>query len=495
MQIETSGIAVEHWPVEHWTAHQWLIAAGLSEARGDYAEAFAGYTNALRLDPMNLDGMECLARIHERSGDREGAITWLHQAIAASRGQLKFQLLLAAQLECDRQLDAAVELLTGLQAQHPDDPRVLAALGSSLLLRGELADGEALLRRAVELAPDSAPVRTQYAIGLWRLHRWDHALAQLEHAERDQPDNLHTRFVKSHLLLELGDYHRGYADRESFDAHYPPRLRERAWMGETLAGKQLLVYAQHGLGDTLQYVRYVDTLQRLGAIVTLMVQPPLLPLLRNIAGAARVLTLVDPVPAHDLQVRLMDIPGILGHAVDEVPREIPYLHAEPQRIRQQLTRLQSFARPWVGICWQGNPRQKDGLIRSCELATLARVGEAGATLISLQRGVDSRELAAHGVVDIPELDADAPFLDTAALIQCLDLVISVDTSVAHVAGALGAKVWMLLPYWSDWRWMIERTDTPWYPTMRLFRQDRPHSWDSVIHRVTRELSDLVARSK
>jgi tetratricopeptide (TPR) repeat protein len=490
VRVETGGIEVPQW-----SASQWLDAARLSEARGDYARAFAGYTNALRLDPMSLDAMECLARIHEGAGDREGAIEWLYHAIAASRSPLKFQLSLAAQLECDRQLDAAVELLTGLRSRHPDNPRVLAALGSSLLLRGELAEGEALLRHALELAPRSATVRTHYAIGLWRLHRWDQALAQLERAERDQPGNLHTRFVKSHLLLELGDYARGFADREAFDAYYPPLLRRRAWTGEALSGKRLLVYAQHGLGDTLQYVRYVQTLQRLGAIVTLMVQPPLLPLLRDVAGASRVLTSTDPIPVHDLQVRLMDIPGILGHAVDEVPREIPYLEAEPRRVSQQLRRLRPLARPWVGICWRGNPRQKDGLVRSCELGTLVRLREAGATLISLQRDVEPSELAAHGVVGIPGLDEDAPFLDTAALIRCLDLVISIDTSVAHLAGALGAEVWMLLPFWSDWRWMTERTDTPWYPTMRLFRQDRPHSWDSLIHRVASELSSLIARRK
>lgn len=490
--IEASQIGGSQTPIGQPSFEQWLVAGMLAETKGDYPRAYAAYTNALRLDPMNLDGMKGIIRVHDRRADREGAILWIRRAITASRGQLKFQLMLAEQLENDRQLDAAVELLTELRLQHPDNARVLAAMGGVMVLKGALADGEALLRRAVDLDP-GAEVRTQYALGLWQLHRHDDALAELERAQRDQPDNLHTRCIKAHLLLELGDYRRGYADRVALDMAYPPALKERPWGGEALSGKHLLAYAHHGLGDTLQYVRYVRTLERLGAIVTLVVQPQLLPLLRTIAGAARVLPQATGIPPHDYQVRLLDLPAVMGHSVDEVPCEIPYIAADPQRVREQRARLESLPRPWVGICWRGNPHQKESLVRTCGLATLAPLRTAGATLISLQHDADPNELAAHGVVGIPELDADAPFLDTAALIECLDLVITIDTSVAHLAGALGANVWMLLPYWSDWRWMIERTDTPWYPTMRLFRQDRPHVWDDVIHRVHAELADLVAQ--
>jgi len=473
--------------VESWGPCQWLRAAMVSAARGDYAAAIAGCTNALRLEPTKVSAMRQLAGLYAQRSDLEGAIDWARQAVAASGGELDCVLELAGYLESDRDLDEAVAMLESLVPEHGDDARVLACLGGCRILRGELRMGEVLLRRAVALAP-CAETRTRLGIGLWRLHRRDEALTELDRAVRDDPANLHSRFVRSHLLLELGDYARGYADREAYDAIYPPALRDRAWAGEPVAGRRVYMYAQHGLGDTLQYLRYVDLLVARGAIVTLAVQRPLLPLLRARSKAAAVIGLSDPTPDYDVQVRLMDMPAILGERADEVPCSIPYLFAEPSRVERLRPLIERLPRPRVGVCWRGNPQQKDGLIRSCELDEIARLGAAGVSLVSLQRGADTHELAARGIAWIPELDEDGPFLDTAAAITLLDLVVSIDTSVAHLAGGLGAEVLTLLPYWSDWRWRVDRSDTPWYPNMTLFRQQRPHEWGPAIKRVAARLA-------
>ena len=475
-----------------WSYSTWLAAAQREEGFNRIAEATAAYQAALRLDPAGIEALSGLARISARMMDHDGAIEWSRRAVFLHEDDLESRLQLASHLQDARRLDEASDVLDALPV---GDARSCAARGTCMILQGHMNEGMRWLRRAVELDPQSCEVRTALGIGLWRCHKRMSAQRELEIARSLDPHDMHTRFVLMHLLLELGDFSAGHADPAAFDAIYPPALVERRWQGQPVAGKRLLLYDQHGLGDTLQMVRYVEVCAELGAEVHLRVRRALLPLLRTLKGLAGISAMDEPMPGFDYQARLLDLVAVFRHTPASLPRRIPYLSAEPARIERMARELAGLPRPWIGVAWRGNVRQKDGLIRSCRVDDLQALTILQGSLVSLQRDASRDEIEALGAIELPGLDGDGAFRDSAALIRSLDTIVSIDTSVAHLAGALGARVLLLLPYWSDWRWMAERTDTPWYPRMRLFRQERPHDWASAVAALARELrSDEIRRT-
>jgi hypothetical protein len=255
------------------------------------------------------------------------------------------------------------------------------------------------------------------------------------------------------------------------------------------------VYAEQGFGDTIQFVRYLPLVKQRGGQVLLECQPPLLSLLAGTAGADRLIAGGAPLPAFDVQVALLSLPGIFGTVLDTIPAAVPYLAADAalvSRWRRELAPVKGFK---VGIAWQGSPKHEGDRHRSLALAqfeALARL--PGVQLVSLQKGPGSEQVAALAgrfpILNVSDrLDT---FLDTAGVIMNLDLVVSVDTAVAHLAGALGAPIWVALPWTPDWRWLLERGDCPWYPTMRLFRQQQFGDWAEVFERLAAELTISLA---
>jgi hypothetical protein len=261
-----------------------------------------------------------------------------------------------------------------------------------------------------------------------------------------------------------------------------------------LAGRTILLHAEQGLGDTLQFVRYAPLVKARGGTVVLEVQEPLFSLVATCPGVDRLVALGAPLPPFDTHAPLLSLPGLLATDLASIPVEVPYLAADPALV-EHWKAVRSPVR-WlkVGIAWQGNPRHVNDRHRSLPLARfepLARL--EGVRLLSLQRGPGSEQLAgAAGWMTADLGDALECFRDTAAAIRNLDLVVTVDSAVAHCAGALAAPVWVLLPYAPDWRWLLGRDDSPWYPTMRLFRQAAPGDWDGVIDRVRVALAELAA---
>jgi hypothetical protein len=333
----------------------------------------------------------------------------------------------------------------------------------------------------------------------YRRHELDEALACFERADASAPHDLLARYHASLVHLTRGDYRRGFA---LFDAHlrlWAPRFRDGAPPARPRPGQTIVVRAHNGLGDTLQFVRYVPRLAAMGARVLLVVQERLRPFLQDFPGADAVLGPDDPVPAHDAALSLLELPRVFGDTPETVPHG-PYLHADPSRVARWKERLGGEGTLRVGLVWRGNPAQRDGLYRSCPLSALAGLGDlAGVTFYALQLGPGREELAScpadFRVRDLSaEIDRDGAFLDTAAVLESLDLLISVDTSVAHLAGGLGRPLWLLLPDWADWRWMLGTRRSPWYPTARLFRQPRPFDWLSVVREVREELRALAGRT-
>jgi hypothetical protein len=265
------------------------------------------------------------------------------------------------------------------------------------------------------------------------------------------------------------------------------------WQGESFAGRRLLLFSEQGIGDALQFIRYLPRVAARGGEIVLQVQPSLVSLLKSLQGVT-VIARGEPLPPLDLQLPLMDLPHVFGTTLDSIPADVPYLHAETTRIETWRRDFRDVAALKVGVVWAGSATHKGDRYRSLAAeAVLPRLVMPGVQLYSLQkepRPSDAPVLAGLGsdVIDLAPRLGD--FADTAAAMAVLDLVISVDTSVVHLAGAMGRPCWVLLPYAQDWRWLRDREDSPWYPSLRLFRQQKPQAWDRVLTRVAAALECL-----
>jgi len=467
-----------------------LVYAALSRA----LEAAACFQSALRIDAGCVPALLNLGTAWRHLGQRESALPCYRLAVKLAPDQVDGHYLLGTLLCEMRDLDEAVAVHRRALALAPAHAAVLTDLGSALVLQGDTEEGPSLLRQAVELAPRWPVAQVNLGIALVRERRFREALVAFRAAQETDPGFVYARFCESNLYLMQGNFEQGYALYDAHRSVYPHRYRERRWDGSALSGRTILLYAQHGLGDTLQFVRYVPQVAAAGGKVVLQVQRQLVPLFARQRGAAVMCgTDQDPGP-FDVQATLLELPAILGDTLATIPAEVPYVHADPALRARWAAYLSCHGGFKVGIAWHGNPHQKDGLIRRCSLLDMAPIWDVpGVAVYSLQKGAGCDELtAAVPVRDFGEIDKDAgAFMDTAAIMESLDLVVTIDTSIAHLAGALARPVWMVVPYWADWRWMTERTDSPWYPTMRIFRQPRPGAWAPVFHELAAALHERV----
>lgn len=342
----------------------------------------------------------------------------------------------------------------------------------------------------LQLQPGHVEAWNNRGAVLEMLGRFSDALESYASARAAKPTHVmaHLNAALCHLLL--GNFEQGwplYRWRERADE---ARLNDRAlpaprWDGETpLAGKRILLLSEQGLGDALQFCRYARLLAAQGAQVLLETWPALHSLMSRVEGVSQIVLRGEAPPPLDFCVALLDLPGLLGTRLDNIPANTPYLTAEPSRVARWQALLATRSTPGqrrIGLVWSGNPHHSNDHKRSIALERLRPLLECDAQFISLQpevRDSDLAALAANPLLDLRDEIKD--FADTAALIEQLDLVISVDTSVAHLAGALGKPTWLLLPHKPDWRWLLTRTDSPWYPGMRLFRQSAHDDWDGVM---------------
>jgi hypothetical protein len=349
------------------------------------------------------------------------------------------------------------------------------------------------------LEHDPLDARSHYnrALLLQERLRWAEALESYDRAIAADPGFADAHYNRSLTLLYCGDLERGWPGYEwrwknanRLGLGEKRTFAQPLWLGEqSLVGKRVLLHGEGGLGDVLQFCRYAPLVAKLGATVYLEVPKNLAALLVDLEGVSQLIANGSPLPDFDYHCPLMSLPLAFETTLDSIPAVLKYLHADEAKVRRWALRLKTFPRPWVGLAWSGNPNNPIDQIRSMRLTELMAHLPAQVQYFRLQNSVrpeDQAALDAHPSI-YPIDDDQLDFVNAAALAECMDIVISVDTSVAHLSAALGKRTWIMLPFVADWRWLRDRDDSPWYPSAKLYRQTLPGDWSQVLDRIAGDL--------
>ncbi len=469
--------------------------------RGEMEAACAGFREALGLDPGNADARNNLACACRALGRTEEAIGHLQELLRAHPGHAEAWYNLGNALAA--QAGAAPDWIAAAESAYrrslalqPQSPGALFNLANLLRENGRAAEALPLYVQTLRQKPRYAEAAANLGSALKSLGQHRQARVVTEQALAMDPNNDIYRFNLALLQLLEGDFAAGWPNFEArlqmpaFDFLRGWRL----WQGEPLCGQTLVVLHEQGLGDTMQMLRFFAFLPQDGRIL-LRLPPRLHRLAASLRGFDALLSTEEAIPAAEYVCPLMSLPRIFGVAAERIPGRVPYLEA-PAEARRKAERIDgACAGLRVGLCWSGNPGQTDDRNRSIPLERLTSLLEIpGVRWFSLQIGEAARQLEPFRgrVIDLaPETDDMA---DTAAQIERLDLVLTVDTSVAHLAGAMGKPVWILLPFVPDWRWGLHRADSPWYPSARLFRQPRAGDWAAAVAAAGLELHALTEKT-
>ena len=464
---------------------------------GRLSEAEASYRQALARHPDYAEAHNSLGNVLHDQGRLAEAEQCYRRALALQPDLAEAHNTLGNVLRLQGRLAEAEAALRQAIALKPEFAEAHNNLGVTLLDQWRLPEAAAACRQALRLAPALAAAHNNLGVALKEQGELGEAVACYERALALQPDypEAHVSLAFAHLLR--GDYARGLAEYEwrwrCLD--FVPRRRGFAqplWDGGPLAGRTLLLHAEQGLGDAIQFVRYAPLAAARDGRVILECYPELLRLLGpRYGGVAAVIGRGQPLPPFDVHAPLMSLPHLFGTRLETVPNAVPYLAPDEALVARWAARLAGLARPRVGLVWATNRLSKTAACRSLAPAALAPLaGAAGVRFVGLQKGAAGAAPPGLDLLDLgPELE---DFADTAAVLAQLDLLITVDTSVAHLAGALGRPAWVLLPFSPDWRWLLDREDSPWYPTLRLFRQTRLGDWAPVMAQVAAALAAWAA---
>jgi tetratricopeptide (TPR) repeat protein len=455
------------------------------------AEAETAYREAVRWQPAVADAYAGLGNAYLFQGQLPRAEAAYREAVRRRPDFAEAHLNLGSTLSRQGRTAEAEAAYREATRCRPDFAEAHNSLGGTLHEQGRPAEAEAAFREALRCRPDFAEAHNNLGNALYAQGRWAEAEAAFREALRRRPDHADAHTNLGILLIFQGRFAEGWAEYEWRwrSAGRTQRTFHRpAWDGSPLAGRTILLYTEQGLGDTLHFIRYATVLKRQGATVVLECPAGLWPLLRTCPGVDAWANPDQPPPRFDVHAALLSLPHLCRTTLTNVPAEVPYLTADPALVDQWRERLSGLTGFRIGIAWQGNPRhpEKQRFMPLRSFAALAAV--PGMRLVSLQKGTGREQLAADGAPPVFDLGPDADttagtFMDTAAVMRNLDLVLSADTAVVHLAGALGVPAWVALPALPNFRWMLEREDSPWYPSLRLFRQPRPGDWATVFGRM------------
>ena len=462
-------------------------------------QAAAIYRQVLQLQPRNFTALFELGLICACSNDKGAAAEWFGKAAKVEPGNAAAHYCLGLALHEGGRADSAVISFRRAITLKANYAEAHFCLGNSLLELNRLDDALASYDAAIALKADYADAYSNRGVVLKNMRRIEDAIASFDRAIALRPDFARAYCNRGFTLLLAGRLRAGWADNEwrlalkgGQRAPKPTRYTPQRWLqDESASGKTFLVRCEQGFGDTLQFCRYAAGIAGAGGTVILEVQPPLKELLARLEGVAKVIARGEPPPPFDYEYPIMSLPLIFATDLDSIPASARYVRSDPAKVRGWHERLGAPQGPRIGLAWSGSPTHADDRNRSIPLAELLAQLPHGFQYVGLQKELregDRQTLRASGrVIDTSEHLTD--FSETAALCDCMDLTISVDTSVAHLSGALGKPTWLLVPFNPEWRWLLDRGDTPWYPSMTLHRQQRFGSWRETLRRLAAALSE------
>jgi Flp pilus assembly protein TadD len=468
-------------------------------------EAAIALTEALKHQPNSIDIIRLAGLALLESGQPTEAINLFCRVIellpadSASPPQLaEPHYDLGVALALNRQFDEAIAAYRKSLSIDPNNPFAWNNLGNLLKRAGHLADAIDALKEAIRLKPDWADAQSNLATTYISQGDTNSAEKQFDSALALAPDHPQIHYNHGVLLLLKGDFLRGLPEYEwrwkCSEVHIPTRFSTPPWRGDPLNGKMVMLHAEQGLGDTIQFARYVRLVQARGGKIVLCVQPEAVSLLKSIPGVQHVASHPNQLPQCDNHCYLMDLPQALGTTLGTIPNRVPYLHPDPALVQSWRDKLANQPGIKIGLAWAGRPTHANNANRSIDIAKFAPLaGVSNITFYSVQVGPGSEHVARTDLIDFTPQIKDLS--DSAALLANLDLIITVDSAVAHLAGAIAKPVWIMLPFAPDWRWLLRRSDSPWYPTAKLFRQPKPGDWNSVIASIRLELEQLASSAE
>ncbi len=462
-----------------------------------YEEALSANNTAIKIDRNSVYGWQGNGNIFRELNRNKEALAAYDQVIKMEPGFVAAWVNRGSVFLTLRRYDDALTAFNQAIAIKPDSAHAWVGVGDVYYNLNRYDEASTAYDKALALDDGLATAWHGRGNVLLTFNRDDEAMSCLDKAIDIQPDIAEAHFSKAIVLLSLGNFLDGW---KKYEARWkmrnfaqrvePPFSRKNMWLGEDgLAGKILLVHAEQGLGDTLQFYRYVFELEAYGCRTILAVQTPLVALLLAQEASAQIISSEGHPPDFDLHCPLMSLPLAFKTTLETIPASVPYLSVPSDKLQRWRKTLGKKTKPRIGLAWSGSPLLVRNISRNISLQVLARIIDPAAEWHSLQKDVAESDRAI--LESIPNLtdhgDSLTDFSETAALIAELDLVISVDTSIAHLAGALGKPVWILLPFHPDFRWLRNRTDSPWYPTARLFRQSRSGDWNEVVESLSKGL--------
>jgi tetratricopeptide (TPR) repeat protein len=477
---------------------------GLLFGQRRYHEALAVFEHMLKNWPDDLAASKGVAESLVRMEKFDDALTRYRQLLERHPTCGDAWINMGVVLERKGQHDEATHAFETAIKIRPTCHIAYANLAKSFMRAGRSDESVAAYRKSLELKPDCADTYNSFGNALTDMGRHDEAVACFTKCLELKPDNLDARVNRGLAWLRKGDFAQGWAEYESRWKKYPqkrpPRLEllQPQWNGFPLDGRTILLVCEQGIGDIIQFIRYAPILKQQGARVIFECREPLIPLMKGCPGVDVLIAQGAPLPAYDVHAPLLSLPGLLGTSLERIPRDVPYLSVDQTLVEKWRANLSSCRDFKVGINWQGSKQYRGDFHRSIPLVNFEPLSRIpGVKLFSLQKNEGLEQLTElgekFGITDLGSgLDIDTgAFIETAAVLKNLDLFITSDTAVAHLAGALGVPVWMPVSTQPDWRWMTGREDSPWYPTMRLFRQEKFMDWGPVFARLAAELEKLV----
>jgi tetratricopeptide (TPR) repeat protein len=471
----------------------------------DYDSAISSYRKTLHLNPHNPDVYYNLGLIFQDKAEADEAIKCYRQAIKLKPNFADVYYNLGLIFQDNAEADNAIANYKIFLQFNSKDADAYLNLGHAYQMKGQLDEAITYFQKAIQFNTDLPEAYCNLGSAFRDKVQPEVAIPYYQKAIQLYPDFADAHWGLARSLLLAGNFNQGWKEYEwrwkSTDYlkyscfHRPVNFTQPILNGSDIAGHTVLIYAEQGLGDEIQFVRYAPLVAQHGAKVIIECHKELSTLLQPIESVKHVIVQGEPLPDFDVQCPLLTLPLVFNTTLENIPAKVPYIFVNPvlrqgwkDKIQQDNSKMK------VGLVWNGNPKNKNDMNRSIPFSKISQfIHCSDITFYSLQKG-NAAEQSRNRPLGMKLVDLSEEinnFSDTAAIIENLDLTISVDTSVAHLAGALGKPIWTLIPFAPDWRWMLNREDSPWYPTMRLFRQLSPGDWESVIFRVKDELRQLL----